>query len=605
MSKYKLGGAALNQIPLDWKNNKLNIVEALHKAKKEKIDLLCLPELCITGYGCEDLFLHPWVSQRALDVLMELLPETSGIATVFGLPFAYEASRYNVLAFVADGVIQGFYAKQHLPKDGVHYEPRWFEPWPSGSVVQVKMNGNSYPMGHITATWRSLTVAFEICEDAWRGADRPGCHLNVRPDVVLNPSASHFAFEKEDFRKELVRSSSEQLDTIYIYANQLGNEAGKIIYDGDVMVAQKGRLLATASRLSYLPVSLHAVNVDFDAPGQSEVLLYDHLDGAMEEFPQAVSLALFDYMRKSKSSGFVLSLSGGADSSTLAVMVAEMVRRGVAELGLEDFQRKIGYSNMADERAIISQLLTTAYQETKNSSTETLHAAEELANSLGATFYHWGIDDEVYGYTQKIEKALGRPLTWEKDDVTLQNIQARARSPIIWMLANERNALLLATSNRSEGAVGYTTMDGDTSGSLSPIAGVGKPFVRQWLKYAEKKLGYAALRHVNALAPTAELRPAHDHQTDEGDLMPYDILQQIEEAFVLRQESPDAILNALSKVHGSDQARSWVDRFFVLWTRNQWKRERYAPAFHLDTYSLDSRSWMRHPILSAKQPKVE
>src|SRR5690606_7153512 len=128
---------------------------------------------------------------------------------------------------------------------------------------------------------------------------------------------------------------------------------------------------------------------------------------------------------------------------------------------------------------------------------------------------------------RSIEQVLGRPVDWATDDIALQNIQARARSPIIWMLANIKNCLLLSTSNRSEGDVGYATMDGDTSGSISPIAAVDKSFLLRWLVYAEKELGYHGLSHVNRLSPTAELRPREQHQTDEEDLMPYEVLVDI------------------------------------------------------------------------------
>src|SRR5690606_24305828 len=117
-----------------------------------------------------------------------------------------------------------------------------------------------------------------------------------------------------------------------------------------------------------------------------------------------------------------------------------------------------------ETKDIVNQLLYTAYQGTKNSSEDTFLSAKELAESIGANFVEWKIDDEVAAYRTSIEKALDRTLDWKTDDIALQNIQARARSPIIWMLANINNALLLATSNRREGDVGYTTMDGDTSG---------------------------------------------------------------------------------------------------------------------------------------------
>jgi len=174
------------------------------------------------------------------------------------------------------------------------------------------------------------------------------------------------------------------------------------------------------------------------------------------------------------------------------------------------------------------------------------------------------------------------------------------------MLANIRNALLLSTSNRSEAAVGYATMDGDTSGGLSPIAGIDKAFLRQWLRWMET-IGPEGLHPVpdlslvNRQAPTAELRPPGARQTDEDDLMPYDVLDAIERAAIRDKRSPVEVFHILQgecASHDKKQLGVWVEQFFRLWCRNQWKRERYAPSFHLDDENLDPKTWCRWPILS-------
>jgi NAD+ synthase (glutamine-hydrolysing) len=170
------------------------------------------------------------------------------------------------------------------------------------------------------------------------------------------------------------------------------------------------------------------------------------------------------------------------------------------------------------------------------------------------------------------------------------------------MLANIKNALLLATSNRSEASVGYATMDGDTSGSISPISGIDKSFLRTWLLWLEKQ-GFKGLHLVNSLEPSAELRPLSEKQVDEEDLMPYPILNTIERLAFYDLLSPHACLEEVNKRYGSvfakEKLEEFVRRFFRLWARNQWKRERYAPGFHVDDYSLDPKSWLRFPILSA------
>ena len=599
MNALKIAGATLNQTPLDWKGNFERIVLAIQQARAAQVELLCFPELTLTGYGAEDLFLSPWFAEKAKLQLEELIPHSKDITLAVGLPIRLEGMVYNTMAILENGAVKGIVAKQFMAIDGVHYEFRWFTPWPASQQTTVEIKGIQVPFGDLTFHLRGIHYGFEICEDAWRGDARPGYRLCDRKvDLIFNPSASHFAMNKTLERKTLVSKSSSMFNCYYFYVNLLGNEAGRMIFDGEILLAKDGELLGRNQLLSFESVQVCAFSLENKpqtiAPFQPKEW----------EFVQAASLALFDYLRKSKAKGFVLSLSGGADSSTIAVLVAEMVRRGLHELGMDGFISKLGLPLKAEkdnlQKSLVNQLLTTAYQGTKNSSEATFNSAKVLAESLGATFMSWTIDEEVQGYTQKIEAALGRALTWEQDDISLQNIQARTRSPIIWLVANLKNALLLSTSNRSEGDVGYATMDGDTSGSISPIAGVDKDFVIHWLQWAEKNLDRPGLHAVNALTPTAELRPLERSQTDEKDLMPYSLLVEIERLAIRDRRSPVEVLVALQKKNEFEEAelKEYIKKFFRLWSRNQWKRERLAPSFHLDDFNVDPKTWCRFPILS-------
>ncbi|AIZ63298.1 NAD+ synthetase [Hymenobacter sp. DG25B] len=633
----RIAGAALNQIPFDWQHNLCTIREAIEQAKAAGVQLLCLPELCLTGYGCEDLFLSDWLPQSALEHLQLIRPWTEGICVVVGLPVRLNHRTYNTAAVLRDGQILGFAAKQFLANDGVHYEPRFFFPWMAGETTTVQLAREEWPLGDLIFEHQGVKFGFEICEDAWRPDDvRPACRLVGRVDLIVNPSASHFAMSKTDVRYNLVLNASRNFRCTYLYANLLGNEAGRITYDGEILVARNGHLLLRNQLMSFKEVDMECVDVDFASElARAEAIEPLPTPDEYRELNQALSLALFDYLRKARSRGFVLSLSGGADSCMCAVAVAEMVRLGTAELGTAQFMRRSGcfteaeiqqlagpvapvpeknasgpkdasHSTPDNQQATINQQLTkrlliTAYQGTVNSSDDTFNSARELAEALGAVFYNWDIDEEVTGYVGKIEHALGRDLTWQTDDLALQNIQARVRAPAIWLLANVQNCLLLTTSNRSEASVGYCTMDGDTAGSISPIAGVDKDFVKKWLRWAEAELGYTALHRVNNLQPTAELRPLEDKQTDERDLMPYILLNRIERLAFYDRLSPKQVLSTLVQedpAADAEQLKTYVKRFYSLWSRNQWKRERYAPSFHLDDYNVDPRSWLRFPILS-------
>lgn len=609
----KIAGASLNQIPLDWDHNIHNILTAIEQAKAQGVDFLCFPELSITGYGCEDMFLSEWVSDKALEMLSLIRPHTQGITIAVGLPiWGEKLSRgavkgvFNCVALVQNGEYLGITAKQFMAIDGVHYEFRWFTPWPRFEKGSLIIEGQEVEIGDLTYHIKGIHIGFEICEDAWRGPSRPGYELcNRAVQLICNPSASHFAMQKTFERLHLVLNSSADFNCGYLYVNMLGNEAGRMIYDGEIIIAQKGTLMAQNRLLSYRDCNILAVEMNPETGQIRKGEIHTPLD-KNQEFVQAASLGLFDYMRKSKSKGFALSLSGGADSATCAVLIAEMVNRGCAELGTETFLQKAGLSarfgsQVPDYKTIMAEILSTAYQATENSSETTLNAAKAVAEEIGARFYSWSIQQELETMRNTMEQQLGRSLIWERDDIALQNIQARLRSPLIWMMANIESKLLITTSNRSEGDVGYSTMDGDSSGSIAPIAGVSKHFIIQWLKWAQKNLGYRSLAHITALPPTAELRPPQQSQSDEKDLMPYEVMEMIERLAIAGRKSPQQVYDAMKKhtEHPPAVLLQWVKKFYSLWSRNQWKRERTAPSFHLDDFNIDPKTWHRFPILNS------
>ncbi len=646
MKLVRVAAGVLNQTPLDWGANRKNIIGTIDLARKQGVSVLCLPELCITGYGCEDAYHAPGVHATAIEMLASILPETRGIVVSLGLPVMYAGGLFNTAALVVDGTLSGFVGKQHLAGDGIHYEPRWFKAWPEGIDGQIEVLGQEYPIGDILFDVGGIRIGFEICEDAWVGT-RPGARLAARgADIILNPSASHFAFGKHGVRRRFVQEGSRAFNVTYVYANLVGNESGRAIFDGDAMIASGGELVNVGPRLSFAPFSLTTATVDVNATRMSRARtgsFEPEVDGdesdvihaefeypkceiskngsshaawesspaiKEEEFTRCVSLALFDYMRKSRSRGFVVSLSGGADSAAVAVLISVMIRLVVAETGMDSTLERIGkwLTDRPPENIeeLTERLLTTAYQSTRNSSETTRNAAKDVAESVGSFHLELDVDSLVVEYTEMIGGAINTELNWDDHDIALQNIQARVRAPGVWMLANLKNQLLASTSNRSEAAVGYATMDGDTSGGISPIAGIDKHFLRQWLRWMETDgpldVGpIPELRSINVQQPTAELRPKDSGQTDEGDLMPYEVLDLIERLAIRDKLMPLDVFKRLQVEYpetSSDQLSVWTIRFFRLWCRNQWKRERYAPSFHLDDENLDPKTWCRFPILS-------
>ena len=633
----RVGAACLNQIPLDWSGNRRRILAAISQAREAHVSVLCLPELAITGYGCEDQFLSHEVAERAWHSLEEIAPQTESMIVAVGLPVWVKNAIYNAVAVLVNGEIKGLVAKKNLAGDGLHYEPRWFHAWPEGVIVDDKFGDLHLPIGDPIFQLGGIRIGLEVCEDAWV-ADRPGrLFAGSGVDIILNPSASHFAFAKQEVREQFVTEGSRAFGAAYVYANLLGNEAGRAIYDGGGLIASAGKIVAEGPRFSFKEVTLVHKTVDIernrlhqartvsrqiDVEGLSEIELpftwpevtrWDGQDPVPpmskdEEFTRAMALAYFDYLRKSWSGGFVVSLSGGADSAAVSCFAKIMLDLSLHELGEDGVRKRLPHLDLPKDPAEwMKPLLFCAYQGTKNSGNTTRKAARAVAEGLGCDYAEWEVDELVEGYESRIETILNRQLSWEKDDITRQNIQARVRAPGIWMFANIRNALLLATSNRSEAAVGYATMDGDTSGGLSPIAGIDKHYLRQWLRFMEKEglpesPPIDSLSHINVQDPTAELRPPSEKQTDEDDLMPYQVLDTLERAAIRDKKGPKSALQVIRSAYpqfSEEQLIEWTKKFYRLWCRNQWKRERYAVAFHVDDQNLDPKSWCRFPVLSA------
>lgn len=659
MKLIKVGAGVLNQTPRDWKGNMVNIRRILRIAANQGVTILCLPEMTITGYGLEDDLFCSDVTHRALAKLKQLTVELStapshykNMVVCLGLPIRFNNSLYNSIATIVDGELVGFTCKQHLAGDGIHYENRQFKPWPTGVVQNILIPefGNAeFPIGDIHFNVGGVKIGYEICEDAWV-ANRPGTILATKGvDIYLNPSASHFSFGKLETRKNFVVDGSRAFNATYIYTNLVGNEAGRAIYDGCALIASGGSLLAQGKRFSYQDAVLTTAIVDIDTTRTQSVRtasfqpnLEEYNRGCVtvpfsypnvidkptpisleswekssllknEECTRALGLALMDYMRKSRTKGFVVSLSGGADSALVTYLCSAGVRLGVKELGVNDFVNKFcPHLSKALEKGpitverLVHELITTAYQPTENSGNVTRTAASEVAKALFVPHLVLDVDDMFKKYAELGKLIKGSELSFKDDDLVLQNLQARVRAPSIWMVANYQNKLLLTTSNMSEAAVGYATMDGDTAGCVSPIAGLPKVYIREFLRWAEKlgpvDLGpLPALSYVNNQQPTAELRPKECKQTDEDDLMPYDLLHKIESFTVKNRYSPVEIYKELRTNSGTEDNNKligYIAKFFRLFSINQWKRERYALSFHMDDHNLDPRTWCRTPILT-------
>ena len=620
MKRLRVGVASVRTWPLSFSEHVARLKALFAKARQSSVQVLALPEMVLSGYECGDFFWHPWVSEAAWEALQALLPETKGLFTAIGLPLQIHDRLYNAAAIALDGKLLGFALKTELPRDGIFYEPRWFVPGPKDQLLKELRTG--LPAGTFVVEAGGIRIAVEICEEAWRPHRRIEA---LAPQIVLSLNASPYEIGKPARRRRLVAESSYRYRCTYLYANLLGNEAGKLLYDGESLIAHQGEIVAATPPFSLAEYELAVADVDLDPMlttrlrtgfpvGEAPLITRPDFQWKEPEashpsaaptaplpdemaVTQAITMGLWDYLYKTRHKGFVVSLSGGLDSAACAVFGCLAIARARKEL------EPAALSAYTISPADLERLnVYTFYQATRQSSAETFRRAEALAMALGVPFTRWEIQPIVDAYENLVSAWLGRPLSWEMDDLARQNLQARVRVPALWMVANILGALLLTTGNRSEITVGYTTMDGDSAGGLAPLGGLSKPFLKRWALWAAEHYHWPILAQIAEATPTAELRP--EPQADETDLMPYPLLTFFEEKFLWDGQPPESLPLLAQESFAQlslHELKTYSQRFIRLFRISQWKRERLAPTFHLDKYDLDPRGAARFPILHALQ----
>jgi NAD+ synthase (glutamine-hydrolysing) len=628
MNKIKVSCISMKTTPMDFSGNLNKIKKILEDKENSASQLILFPELCISGYGCEDAFYNPYIWENAKKSLEQIKPYSTNKIIVVGLPIYHSSCLYNSAAVLSNQKLLGIVPKINLANTGVHYEKRWFQE-NFQAHEYINFNHEQVPFGNIIFKSSDFSFGIEICEDSWV-THRPSSNLSVMgAEIILSMGASHFSFHKQSIRRRIFQESSRAQNNVFLYSNLNGNESGKIIFEGGSLIAQNGSILNEGRRLHFTDYEITKGVLDLDSIKQnksknfrnnqnldhSKILIVPHTlrvshpneplslpiqlinSNIYSDFSNAVSLGMFDYLIKTKANGFSLSLSGGADSSACAILVTIMKERAKKELGSSIFE-----SFSLDEE----NLLYTIYQATINNSLETKKYAKMLSEELKVKHYEVNIDSLVNTIIHDLSEEMKITPNWIEHDLALQNIQARARSPIVWLMANLKNHLLISTGNRSEASVGYTTMDGDSSGSLCPISGVSKEFILEWLESINNGLEpllpkLHSLKLLLNKKPTAELKPLNEFQEDEKDLMPYPLLQKIEKEYVFNGRGEEEILKFLLETEkdlDEDSLKRFISKFIILFKRSQWKRERLPPGFHLDDYGLDPKSSFRFPILS-------
>ena len=507
--------AQLDFLVGDIPGNTRKVIDAAHRAEKElAADIVVFPELCLTGYPPEDLLLRPSMDLRISEALETLQSESLGPAIVVGAPVRQDRLLYNAALVIDQGRISGRYFKRFPPNYQVFDEKRYFA---EGREVLVQ-------------DIRGVPVGLTVCEDIW--TDGPVEEAAAQgAKLILNINASPYDIGKQVRRKALLERKSGENRVAIAYVNLVGGQ-DELVFDGGSMAFDhSGVLCAEAPQFSegLFPVDLvcehHCQPVALPAIPEPSV---------EENVYRALVLGVRDYVNKNGFKSVVLGLSGGIDSAvTLAV--------AVDALGADRV------------RAVMMPFRYT--------SDMSIEDAELEARALGVQYDVFSIEPMYDAFME----TLAAPFEGTTPDTTEENLQARLRAVLLMSLSNKFGALVLTTGNKSEMAVGYSTLYGDMAGGFDVLKDVPKTLVFK-LAWYRNRVAPVIPERVITRPPSAELAP---DQKDEDSLPGYDVLDQILNLYVERDWSADAIV-----AQGFN--REDVDRVVRLVDINEYKR-RQAP----------------------------
>ena len=558
MHNIRVGIAQINSTVGDFSGNTKKIVQFIDQAKSLGVDLLTFPELAITGYPPEDLLLNPQFIMQNKKSLNQIIEHCSDIAVVVGFVDG-DADIYNAAAVLCDKKLVGVYHKFYLPNYGVFDENRYFQAGKECPVFII------YGIG----------IGVTICEDMWYEAGPALVQTYAGATVLINISASPYHAGKGVSRERMLATRASDSAAIVVHNNLVGGQ-DELVFDGNsLIINEKGEIVARGKQFEedFVAADLDIesvfrsqlrdarrrketpwvrekleeatkIEVSSEYPAIAKPPLpprrVDRLD-ELAEIYQALVLGTRDYVRKNGFEKVVIGLSGGIDSSLVAAIATD----------------SLGADNVIG-----------VYMPSRYSSPDSKSDAEALARNLGLEFRVISIEKAFSSYLE----TLAEPFKNTQPDVTEENIQARIRGNLLFALSNKFGWLVLACSNKSETAMGYTTLYGDMSGGLTPLKDVPKTMVFELAKYKNSQAGNEVIpSSVLTKAPSAELRP---DQKDTDTLPPYEVLDPILKAYVEDDVTVDQII-------AMGFNRDIVKRVARLVDRNEYKRRQAAPGIKI------------------------
>ncbi|MCL0066092.1 NAD+ synthase [Dehalococcoidia bacterium] len=538
MRRFRIGLAQINCTVGDLEGNTARILHYIERARAMQVDLLCFPEMAITGYPPEGLLLKPDFVSGNLEKLDVIVRQSPDIAVVVGFVDSRDGL-YNAAAVIYDGNLRGIYHKTCLPNYGVFDENRYFQ---SGTGAPIFMiNG--------------VSIGVNICEDIWYPSGPASRQASAGADVMVNISASPYHAGKRDLRERMLAGRASEDAVILAYVNLVGGQDELVFDGGSMLLDGRGEAIARAKQFEedFVVADVDIVSqkvhtrvwsLESGVPLSDSRLFPAHsveIHDPVGEIYSALVLGTHDYIRKNGFSKVILGLSGGIDSSLVAAIAVDAV----------------GPEN-------VSGVSMPSRYSSEGSRTD----AQLLSENLGIEMRVVPIEEAMDGYLSM----LAGSFAGTQEDIAEENLQARIRGNTLMALSNKFGWLVLTTGNKSEIACGYCTLYGDMAGGFAVIKDVPKTLVYELARHKNSSAAREIIPQcVIEKEPSAELRPG---QRDVDSLPPYEVLDPILEAYVEEDKSLDQIV-AL----GFD--RKLVQRVISLVDRSEFKRRQSPPGIKI------------------------
>lgn len=484
----KIGIVQQNYHLGDISANTNKIIQTIDHLKKNNVDLVIFPELTITGYPPEDLLFRDGFHEQVSIALERIVLSSTDIGVVLGYPRKVNDQRFNSAAYLFNGEICTIYDKWSLPNYSVFDEKRYFDKGSHSCVFNLK--GGKFGLS--------------VCEDIWQSEPTPAA-VKAGAELLINLNASPFHLGKMEQREAIVSSRAKENSIPIIYTNLVGGQ-DELVFDGASFVLDKN-----GNTLCRLPTfEEHIEIIEYD-PANNELVCkntWSHPETEKAVF-DALVLGVKDYVKKNKFKGVVIGLSGGIDSA-LTLVIA------VHALGAENVE---------------AVMLPTRF-----TSDISLTDAKALANTLSVDYKIIEIETVFESFLS----ILSDEFKDYSEDVTEENIQARIRGVVLMAIANKKNKMVLTTGNKSEMAVGYSTLYGDMAGGFDVLKDVPKTLVFAVSEYCNRD-GEIIPKRIIEREPSAELR---ENQTDQDSLPAYEILDVVLDQYIEQEKSIDEIIAA-------------------------------------------------------------